>query len=174
LKPEVKPEQREAEVVVIEGEISEGDLVRVKNSGALGKVIAIKGKDVEVAIGELKSTVKLARLEKISRKEYREQLNLDDKKAPMKGIDMNEKMASFSFNLDLRGKRHHEVIPILDEFLDHAILVGSPELRILHGKGDGILRNAVREHLRKYKEVESISDEHADRGGAGISIVKMR
>jgi DNA mismatch repair protein MutS2 len=148
--------------------------VRVKNSGALGKVISIKGKDVEVAIGELKSNVKLARLEKISRKEYKEQLNLEDKKAPLKGIDLNQKMANFSYSLDLRGKRHHEVIPILDEFLDQAILVGAPELRILHGKGDGILRNAVREHLRKYREVESVSDEHADRGGAGISIVRMK
>ncbi|HYG38598.1 MAG TPA: endonuclease MutS2 [Cytophagales bacterium] len=174
LKPEVKKEEKSDEILVVGGEIGVGDLVRVKNSGAVAKVLSMKGKDVEVAIGELKSNVKLSRLEKISKKAYKEQMNEEDRKSPTGGININQRMADFTFNLDLRGKRHHEVIPMLDEFIDQAILVGSPELRIIHGKGDGILRKAVREHLRKYKEVDQISDDHADRGGAGVSIVKMK
>ncbi len=47
-------------------------------------------------------------------------------------------------------------------------------LYIIHGKGDGILRTLVRNHLRKYTQVGSLEDEHADRGGAGVTIVKMR
>ncbi len=52
-------------------------------------------------------------------------------------------------------------------------MMGFSQLRILHGKGDGILRKIIRESLRKYKEVKSIEDEHVDFGGDGISIVYL-
>jgi DNA mismatch repair protein MutS2 len=47
------------------------------------------------------------------------------------------------------------------------------EIRIVHGKGDGILRKLVREHLRSFKQIDKIYDEHPDRGGAGVSIVQF-
>jgi DNA mismatch repair protein MutS2 len=53
-------------------------------------------------------------------------------------------------------------------------MLGYPELRIVHGKGDGILRQLVRNHLRSYKQVASMADEHADRGGAGVTLVRMK
>lgn len=53
-------------------------------------------------------------------------------------------------------------------------MLGYNELRIVHGKGDGILRTLVRNHLKKYKEVTGMTDEHADRGGAGVTIVKLQ
>jgi DNA mismatch repair protein MutS2 len=53
-------------------------------------------------------------------------------------------------------------------------MLGSPELRIVHGKGDGILRTLVRNHLRTYKQVQSMEDEHADRGGPGVTVVRMK
>ena len=59
-------------------------------------------------------------------------------------------------------------------FFDDALMLGYPELRIVHGKGDGILRTLVRNHLRGYKQVGKMEDEHADRGGAGVTIVKMK
>jgi DNA mismatch repair protein MutS2 len=62
----------------------------------------------------------------------------------------------------------------VDQFFDNALMLGYPELRIVHGKGDGILRNLVRTHLRRYKQVARMEDEHADRGGAGVTIVKMK
>jgi DNA mismatch repair protein MutS2 len=57
--------------------------------------------------------------------------------------------------------------------LDNAILFGVPSVRIIHGKGDGILRQILREELKTYREVRSCKDEHADRGGAGISVVEF-
>ncbi|RZK33887.1 MAG: endonuclease MutS2, partial [Hymenobacter sp.] len=90
------------------------------------------------------------------------------------GIDINEKMQNFSFNLDIRGKRGEEAIGEVDRFFDDALMLGYPELRIVHGKGDGILRTLVRNHLRGYKQVGKMEDEHADRGGAGVTIVKMK
>ncbi|MDO1448671.1 endonuclease MutS2 [Rhodocytophaga aerolata] len=174
LKVEYVPEPttEKEELQVEEGEIEVGNLVRIKGQNAVGEVLGIRGKDVEISIGALKSTVKLNRLEKISRKEYRAQVNENTPR--MLGIDMNEKMANFSYQLDLRGKRGEEAMTALDEFMDDALMLGSPELRIVHGKGDGILRTLVRNQLRSYPQVASLADEHADRGGAGVTVVKMR
>ena len=158
-------------IEVIEGEITIGSLVRIKGQEALGEVIGMRGKDAEVAIGELKTTVKLNRLEKISRKEFKQK---SAPKSKFAGVDMNDKMMNFSFNLDLRGKRGDEALMEVDKFMNDALILGQDELRIIHGKGDGILRTLIRNHLRGYKQVAKTQDEHADRGGAGVTLVSMR
>jgi DNA mismatch repair protein MutS2 len=155
------------------GDIGVNDYVRIKGQPTIGQVLAIKGKDIEVAIGELKTNIKLNRLEKMSKKEYKEATK-ESPKAKVSGIDMNEKMVNFSFNIDLRGKRSEEALGEVDSLMNDAIMLGYPELRIVHGKGDGILRTLIRQHLRGYKQVSSTSDEHADRGGQGVTIVKMK
>jgi DNA mismatch repair protein MutS2 len=76
--------------------------------------------------------------------------------------------------LDIRGKRVEEVIPVLDQFIDDALLLGHSELKILHGKGEGVLRKVVRDHLKKVKQVVSLSDEHVERGGVGITVVILK
>jgi DNA mismatch repair protein MutS2 len=87
---------------------------------------------------------------------------------------MNEKMLNFSFNLDIRGKRGEEAMIELDELINNAIMLGYDELRIVHGKGDGILRQLVRNYLKTFKQVGKMTDEHPDRGGAGVTIVQMK
>ncbi|MFN6946192.1 MAG: endonuclease MutS2 [Cytophagaceae bacterium] len=183
LREDLKTFEREMEVQelapeptvyeVEEGEISEGSYVRVKDSGATGKVLFIKGKNVEIAIGELKSHVKLSRLEKISRKEYREHHG-EDKRGGSSFVEVDKKRAAFSSSLDLRGRRGEEALAEVDVFIDSAILFGAKDLRIIHGKGDGILRNLVRERLKMYSQVHALEDEHADRGGAGVTLVTMK
>jgi DNA mismatch repair protein MutS2 len=167
-----KEETNEKDVIeVIQGEITVGSLVRIKGQEALGEVLGMRGKDAEVAIGDLKTTVKMSRLEKISRKEFKQK---SSPKTKIVGMDMNEKMMNFSFNLDIRGKRGDEAIKEVDKFMNDAIMVGYDELRIIHGKGDGILRTLIRNHLRGYKQVGKTQDEHADRGGAGVTLVSMK
>jgi DNA mismatch repair protein MutS2 len=168
---EQKPVSEEWELE--NGVIAIGSFVRIKGQATIGEVLAIKGKDVEIAIGELKTNVKLNRLEKMSRKEFREAVK-ESIKPKMTGIDLNEKMMNFSFNLDLRGKRGEEALGAVDNLMNDAIMLGYPELRIIHGKGDGILRTLIRQHLRSYKQVAGMSDEHADRGGQGVTIVRMK
>ncbi len=136
--------------------------------------MALRGKDAEIRIGDLKSNVKLNRLEKVSKKTFKAATDVRDDRPHSQGIDMNEKMQNFSFNLDIRGKRGEEAIGEVDRFFDDALMLGYPELRIVHGKGDGILRTLVRNHLRGYKQVGKMEDEHADRGGAGVTIVKIK
>jgi DNA mismatch repair protein MutS2 len=122
--------------------------------------------------GDLKSKVKLNRLEKVSRGVLKK---MEKKQSsPIKGININERLAQFSQDLDVRGKRAEEALRILGGFLDDAILFGTPVVRIIHGKGDGILRKVLREELKSYKEVRSCYDEHADKGGAGITVVDFK
>lgn len=168
-EPEVSPR---VTVQKAEGPIAPGDYVRIKGQEALAQVISLNGKDAEILLGELKSNIKLNRLEKISRKEFRSSQKESAKS--MKGVDLNEKMSEFSFNLDIRGKRGEEALVAVDNLIDDAILLGYPQLRIVHGKGDGILRNLIRNHIRQYKQVGKMQDEHADRGGAGVTLVEMK
>lgn len=178
LKPEVviepaKPKEPEEEFENDTSPIGVGSYVRIQGQTAIGEILAIRGKDAEVRIGELKSNIKLNRLEKVSRKTYREAVGIRETPRSQ-GMDLNEKMMNFSFNLDIRGYRGEEALGELDRFMDSALMLGYPELRIVHGKGDGILRQLVRNHLRSYKQVASMADEHADRGGQGVTLVKMK
>ncbi|GAB4125959.1 MAG: endonuclease MutS2 [Raineya sp.] len=171
LLEEIEPENNE-EIEVLAGEIVVGDWVRLKGQSAMGEVLSIKGKDAEVLIGELRSFIKLNRLERISRKVFKNQQKEYARK--YLGMDINEKIANFSYQIDLRGKPAEIALSEVDKLIDDALLAGYNELRILHGKGDGILRKLIREHLRSYPQVASFASEHADRGGDGITIVKMK
>ena len=165
------PEEEGEEIQLLEGDIKVGDWVRIKGQNTLGEVLEMRAKDVEILIGDLKSIIKLNRLEKISRKIAKKERQFAVKRI---GMNINEKAANFSFQLDLRGRRGEEALQEVDAFIDNAILVGFPELRIVHGKGDGILRKLIREKLKEYAQVAAFADEHADRGGAGVTIVKMK
>ncbi len=168
----IEPEREE--FLPEKGEIAVGSFVRIKGQPTVGEVLALKGKDAEIRIGDLKSNIKLNRLEKVSKKAFKEATGEKSPAPKLGGIDLNEKMLNFSFNLDIRGKRGEEAIVELDDFINNAIVLGYDELRIVHGKGDGILRQLVRNHLKSFKQVGKMNDEHPDRGGAGVTIVQMR
>jgi DNA mismatch repair protein MutS2 len=150
--------------------IKEGDRVRIVGQDGSGKVISISGKTAQVQFGEMKTLTKVDKLEKITSAVEKE-INVRLQSA---GINVLEKRTQFSSTLDIRGKRVDEVIGLLEQFLDTAILLSQGDLRILHGKGEGVLRKVVREQLRKYKEVASVADEHVERGGDGITVVVLK
>ena len=173
-KEEIKPEKvvvKDPEVQVVGGQISAGDWVRLKDNGAIGEVVAIKNKDVELLIGDLKSNVKLSRLEKISKAEVKRESKYSERRGTYQST---EKMMDYSPNLDLRGKRGEEVLPLIQTFIDEGFMLGVKNLRIVHGKGDGILREVSRNLLRSMAQVGKLEDEHADRGGAGVTLVTLK
>ncbi|SFB52826.1 endonuclease MutS2 [Algoriphagus aquimarinus] len=173
-KEKVKPEKnivKAPEIKVLTGKIAIGDWVRVKDNGAIAEVLSIKGNELEVSIGELKSKVKLSRLEKISQGEVKK-----EKKAAVSrsGYNTNEKMMDYSLNLDIRGKRGEEILHLIQTFVDEGFMLGLKDLRIVHGKGNGILRDLTRNFLRDMSQVQHMEDEHADRGGAGVTLVTLK
>ncbi|MGB3618100.1 MAG: Smr/MutS family protein [Catalinimonas sp.] len=169
VRPAPTPKQVEEQV---EGAIEPGSYVRIKDNGAVAEVIAVRDREAEVMIGALKSNVKLKRLEKISRRAYREQMP-ESEMPRSRGVNLVEKQQTFSFNLDVRGKRGEEALVAVTDRVDDALLVGARELRIVHGKGDGILRNLIRQHLRDYPQIASLADENPDRGGTGVTLVRF-
>ncbi|MDP1623903.1 MAG: Smr/MutS family protein [Bacteroidales bacterium] len=87
--------------------------------------------------------------------------------------DLNTKVTNFSLSLDLRGNRVDEALSLLQRYIDDAVLCSIPEVQILHGKGNGVLRQVTRDYLRSQKEVKSARDAPLEAGGAGITIVKF-
>ena len=151
-------------------DINIGDYVQLKGQDTVGQVVNIKGKDAELSIGELTSFVRLNRLEKVTRKAYKDQ----GRKGGFSGYDYVSKQSEFNSRIDIRGIRAEEVIPKLSTWLDEAIMLGVKELQIVHGKGNGVLRQVTRDHLKSYKEISSVRDEHADRGGAGVTLISIQ
>ncbi len=150
--------------------LKEGDRVRIIGQDGSGTILSISGKNATVQFGLLKSVTKLEKLEKTTAAVEKDIVT----RLRSAGINVHEKRANFNSTLDIRGKRVDEVIGILDQFMDTAILLGQGELKILHGKGEGVLRKVVREHLKRYREVESVRDEHVEHGGDGITIVVLK
>lgn len=170
-KVEVPIKAPKQTVKVIEGEIKVGDSVRIIGQEVAGKVLQLKGKGAEVQMGGLKSTIKISRLEKISNAKLKEIKK--PKTAATRGLNLNQKMSDFNMTLDVRGKRAEEVLGLVDKFIDDALLVGSSEVKILHGKGSGILKDLIRNHLRGSSYIASVQDEHVERGGAGITVLGL-
>ncbi|MDW3209895.1 MAG: endonuclease MutS2 [Reichenbachiella sp.] len=165
-----KAEKTAPQKTVDTSPIEVGDKVQLK-SGAVGEVESIKGKQVELLLGGLKSRAKLGDLVKISSKEFKK--TTEKRVQQMTGINLNDKMASFSSTLDIRGVRAEEAIGKVEYYIDEALLLGHAEVKILHGKGHGILRELVRNVLRENHKVISAKDEHVEHGGAGITVVTL-
>ncbi|PVH27120.1 endonuclease MutS2 [Sphingobacterium corticibacter] len=145
-----------------------GDWVRLLDSGNEAQVIEIaKNKNLILALGELRTVVKPAKVEKLQGKE---------KKKVVKRIGSvsTGDASDFSPELDIRGMRTDDAMNQLELVLDRAVMIGYPSLKIVHGKGDGILRKFVREYLRKYSHISHFEDEHADRGGDGITYAYIK
>lgn len=149
--------------------LKEGDKVRIRGQEVTGTLILVKGANAVVQFGDLRSHVKVNQL---VRSDQADPVVVT--KARSMGLDIYKRQALFESTLDVRGKRVEEVIPALTQFLDDAMLLGQGEVKILHGKGEGVLRKVVREHLKRTKGVASFADEHVDRGGDGITVVVLK
>jgi DNA mismatch repair protein MutS2 len=144
--------------------------VRIIGQDGSGTVVSLKENTASVQFGEFKSLIHVSKLEKITGTAEKE----ITPRARASGMNLYEKQASFNPTLDVRGKRVEEVVPLLERFLDTALLLGHGELKILHGKGEGVLRKVIRELLSAVKQVASFHDEHVDRGGDGITVVILK
>lgn len=151
--------------------VVEGDHVQVEGQDMVGVVKKINGRQAEVLFGGLKSIVGIDKLT-VTQKETPSYQR--EKKVKKLGIDISQKMANFSHELTLRGMRAEEAMSKVESFIDEALLLGMDEVRVIHGKGHGVLRNIVRNFTKDHPRIASVSDEHADRGGDGISIIKLQ
>ena len=76
--------------------------------------------------------------------------------------------------VDVRGMSAEEALFEVDNFLSRAIMAGLPSVTVIHGKGTGVLRNAVQQHLRSNKRVKSVRSGVYGEGEQGVTIVELR
>lgn len=158
-----KAKTASANTVEVDGSIEVGDWVKIVDSDAEAQVLEVsKGNNLILALGELRTVVKKNKVVKLQGKEKA--------KVVKKHRSMStDSVADFQPEVDVRGMRTEDALRQIETVLDRAVMIGYPTLKIVHGKGDGILRKFVREYLRKYSHVSHFEDEHADRGGDGIT-----
>ena len=157
---------------VSEKPLKNGDIVRMKDTLAAGEIIEIREGSVQVETGNLRIFVPLDKIERISKAELKKSI-----RAPQINMqfsnDLNQKKIRFNPEIDIRGVRGEEAINQVRDLIDNALIVQHKNLRILHGKGNGILRHLVREYLATVDVVKSFRDEHVEFGGSGITVVEM-
>jgi DNA mismatch repair protein MutS2 len=166
-------------VAIVEPQLEEktgwakGDKVRVIGQDTIGELIDFSEKNAVVALGNLMMTMPIGNIEKISGNEARKA-----KRAGRSGLsltlDYSERRMNFKSEIDLRGMRAEEAIPKVQTFIDEATMFEVPALRLLHGKGHGILKEMIRNFLKQEPTVASFRDEHVQFGGAGITIVELK
>jgi DNA mismatch repair protein MutS2 len=153
--------------------IKAGDYVMMAGQDTPGEVLKISGKKIQVAFGNIHTSVEAEKLTKISPEKYEEISGRVYTVSDLGNWNIGQRRLSFSPDIDLRGKRAEDALQILSEFIDEAIMVQRRDLRILHGKGNGILRELIRQQLKVNSLVEWFGDEHVERGGAGITLVRL-
>lgn len=147
-----------------------GDNVRMRGLTTVGTVEAISGKEATVIFGDVRTKVKMSRLEHTTKTpETTQPATFGISEETRQTIDSHK--LNFHQDLDVRGMRGDEALNAVQHFIDDAILVGMSRVRILHGKGNGILRQLIRQYLQSVPNVTSCKDEHVQFGGAGITVV---
>lgn len=172
-RSERKKQKQKTSVSFNRDVIEVGDNVRLKGQITPGTVLEVQEKDAVVAFGMIKSTVKLDRLEKVSKGQIKKDIQKSTFISEQTSDQMHEKRLRFKQEIDVRGMRGDEALQTVTYFIDDAIQVGAQQVRILHGTGSGILRQLIREYLRSVPGVRDFHDEHVQFGGAGITVVEL-
>jgi len=147
--------------------------VIIKGQKNVGIIQEIKGKKAIVTFGNMSMSIALSGLEAISKTKARELERRPTSNYSKLATEISEKAANFNIKLDVRGLRVEEALDTIQRYIDDAILLRIFEVQILHGKGTGALRQIIRDYLSGVPDVESYKDEHIERGGHGITVVKF-
>lgn len=156
-----------------------GDTVRIKGLSTVGRIEKIDGKQATVLFGGMHTKMDIGRLEPA--KAQADSTTAEDRQTTLNNIAVSrstreaidQRKLNFRQDLDVRGMRGDEALNAVTYFIDDAILVGVTRVRILHGKGNGILRQLIRQYLSTVPNVNHYADEHVQFGGAGITVVDL-
>ncbi|HKZ85828.1 MAG TPA: Smr/MutS family protein, partial [Anaerolineae bacterium] len=150
-----------------------GDTVWVRPVNATGEVLSIAGREAELGVGAARMRAKLADLEWRSSPAPRAAKSPTEGSGERAGQTTVHLSTRPKLDLDLRGLRADEAIRELEKHVEAAYLAGMPFTRIIHGKGTGSLRKAVREALRDNPVVSAIESGQEGEGGDGVTIVRL-
>lgn len=147
-------------------DLKEGDFVRMVAGGSIGQIEKLDKKQAIVVLGDLRVNARVQDLEPAN-----VPLDTNDRKSVKTDVVGNQ--ANFESSIDLRGMRIEEALRLLEQFLDNALMSSANHLRIVHGKGSGVLRNAVKKKLREYRVEMEVSHPPHEQGGDGVTLVAL-
>ena len=152
-----------------------GEKVRIKSNGMVGEIAKVSSKAIVVNIGNISSKLTPDKVERITSNEYRDAVKTVAPKVSSVNIDssITERKLNFSPELDVRGERLNDAIEKVTRYIDDAVMLGIPGVRIIHGKGTGVLRDEIQKLLRTMPGVEKVADEHIQFGGTGVTVVTL-
>ena len=176
--------QREAREIQAEKERQEafrnaplkvGEKVRVKENGMVGEIAKVSAKAVVVIIGNISSKMPVDKVERITSNEFKSAVKETARPVSAVKVDsaINERKLNFSTELDVRGERLNDAIEKVTRYVDDAIMLSISSVRIIHGKGTGVLRDEIQKFVRTMPGVASVRDEHIQFGGTGVTIVNF-
>lgn len=142
-----------------------GDNVIIDNGESIGQVLEIDGKNYLIDFNGIKVKTKLKNLTKTDSKP-KEKLKSETK------LDNDFKMGTLT-RLDMRGMRAEEALTLLDKTISDCLSNNSPEITVVHGKGTGALRIAIREFLSNHHLVKTFREGELVEGGSGVTIVEI-
>lgn len=149
-------------------ELKVGDRVQIIDTESVGEIVEIKKDRAELIVGSVKTKVKLDRLQKVGSAQKKKVTRY------ISNSSFAERQQDFSSELDVRGMRTEEAIKKVDDWLDSAIILGFQNLRLIHGKGHGILKKQIREYLKGNPAIVSMNFERVDLGGDGVSLIELK
>lgn len=146
-------------------ELKVGSTVRIPNSSSTGEVVEIRKNKAVVVAGIIKSTYPLEDL-----------VGIQQPKKQNKGkvrVGFVNRQQNFAMEKDVRGMRVEEAIKEIDLWIDDALIIGANNLRLIHGKGDGILKKVIRDYYNHKSFIKRISYEDVRMGGEGVSLIEL-
>ena len=150
-----------------------GDMVCLPNK-AVGEILELDDKNAVIALGNLRTNVRLTQLKKVSASQAKK-IARPQPQSTYTNIreNISQKQMNFKPDIDLRGMRGDEALQRVITFLDEAIMLNYKTVRLLHGTGTGALRQIIRQYLGTHPLVGSFADEKVQLGGAGITVVQL-
>ena len=166
VKTPQKPKEERADTFAV------GDTVRIKGLTSVGRIESIQGKMATVVFGDMRTKLRSERLEHAEAPQPTISSAIQSVGRQTRET-IDERKLNFKQDIDVRGMRGDEALNAVTYFIDDAILLGMPRVRILHGTGTGILRQLIRQYLSTVPNVSHYADEHVQFGGAGITVVDL-
>lgn len=145
-----------------------GDRVRILSLNQDGVVAEDWDDRLLVSIGSMKTTVERSDVARIGVAEKRPQRSARAAEARMSAAQRS------TAELDVRGKRYSEAEPLVERWIDDALLAGNSPLRLIHGKGTGMLGRGLQEFLRTHASVKSLRYGTEEEGSTGVTLIELK
>lgn len=157
--------------LLLNAPIHVGDWVYIQNSQQSGEVLELRKNKALISLGGLQTLVSLTAISKLKNQQKAKKNALKNEQSIH--TELMEKQSSFKTTLDLRGNRADMALLKVEKWLDDAYLLGNLKLKLLHGKGEGVLKKFIWDYLKTHPHVKTWQFEHEELGGEGATLVEL-